>query len=237
MSAAPALADLRLTLPALVTAAALSLGLLGSWTRPADPRLIRTGPQDAIAVWVVDNGFHSDLILPRDRLDDGRGPLAQAVRSLPPGDWVAVGWGDADFYTDARPISDRLPDGARAFLRPGNPSVVLLDPLDDRQYAGLAASTAHPLTLSHAGFLGLRGRLERSLETDGGAPIAGPPSQVGDGRFFKSVETFWVGHLCNHWAGELLHAGGLAVRPFRTIFSAEIVRMAHSASETSGAPG
>jgi len=233
----PPVRDLRLVFLATISLVAITLASLGSCTRPGDPALDPSLSQDDVTIWVVDNGFHTDLILPRTLLDEGDGPLALAVQSLGPGDWIAVGWGDARFYTDARPISERLPDGARAFFWPGNPSVVLLDPVDGGPVSAPPASSVHAVNLSKEGFGALRGRLESSLRIRGGRAAPGPESQVGDGRFFESTETFWVGHLCNHWAAELLHAGGLPIRPFRTFFSAEIVRMAHSGSETPGAPG
>jgi len=228
---------MRLALLATLSVVAITQALLGSCTHPGDPGLDPSPLQGDVTIWVVDNGFHTDLILPRARLDAGDGPLALAVQSLGPGDWVAVGWGDARFYTDARPISERLPDGARAFFWPGNPSVVLLDPVDGGPVSPYPPGSAHAVNLSGEGFGALRGRLESSLRIRGGRAAPGPASQVGDGRFFQSTETFWVGHLCNHWTAELLHAGGLSIRPFRTFFSAEIVRMAHSASDTPGAPG
>ena len=232
-----AVRDLRLLPVGLVSLIALTLGLLGSWTVQGAPELAVTRrPVASTTIWVADNGFHTDLILPREALDQGGGPLARAVRTLEPGDWVAVGWGDARFYTDARPISERLPDGARAFLWPGNASVILLDPIERAPDRAHLSDVAHPATLSGAGLEALRARLERSFAVEDGAAVPGPAVQVGNGRFFQSVETFWIGHLCNHWAAELLHAGGLSIRPFRTIFSAEIVRMAHSGSETSGMP-
>ena len=198
------------------------------WTVPGAP----VSGEPSVDIWVLDNGFHTDLAVPRDQLEASSGPLAQAVEQLPPGDWVRVGWGDARFYVDARPIHHRLPDGARAFLWPGNPSVVHLDP----ELAPPAASErAVRLRLSQAALVRLRDRLEGSLRVEAGRPVAGPPAQIGDGRFFMSRETFWVGHLCNHWTGQLLHAAGLPLRPVRSTFSGEIVHMARTAELDSAA--
>ncbi len=227
-------ADLGLVRLALVTLVAVTIGVGGRWTEAGDPRLAATGRDDDVTIWVADNGFHTDLILPRAYLSEGGGPLGQAVDSLDPGSWVAVGWGDARFYPDPRPVSERLLDGLRAFLWPGNPSVVLLDPTTRPPGAIYRPGSLHQARLSRAGFLARRRRLSSSLAVQNHAPLRGPASRVGNGQFFLSVESFWIGHLCNHWSAELLHAGGLPVRPGRTIFSAEIVRMAHSADATPG---
>ncbi|MAL58292.1 MAG: hypothetical protein CL682_14305, partial [Brevundimonas sp.] len=115
---------MRWALP-LVVLVGLVAALL-TWTRlgPAAP----PATDVPIVVYLLDNGFHSDLALPRAALERRGGALGRAVETLAPGDWILVGWGDARFYVDQSPISDRLPDGARAFFRPGNPSVVMLDP-------------------------------------------------------------------------------------------------------------
>lgn len=212
----------------LLGAVAGLLAALLTWTRPADPALFPPPPGEAgVLVHVLDNGFHVDLAVPRDRLESGDGPLAQAVRSLPPGPWVLVGWGDARFYVDTSPIPSRLPDGARAFLRPGNPSVVMLYPWPREPRPSPARAS---LRLSEAGFERLRGRIEASLATRDGRPVAGPRRPHGDARFFASRETFSVVHLCNHWLAEVLHAGGVPVRPVRSITSGEIMRTVEAAA-------
>jgi hypothetical protein len=217
----------------------LVLAGLGSWTRAPDPALAAQGSNGAVDVWILDNGFHTDLALPRARVEAGDDPLARAVRALPPGDWILIGWGDALFYVETAPISGRLADGVRAFFRPGNASVVMLDPSGADPETDYEPGVAHRVQLSERGLRALERRLEASLRVADGDLVRGPASQVGDGRFFESVETFWIGHLCNHWTGELLHAGGLPLRPVRSIVSSEIVRMAqrsHAAQEV-GATG
>ena len=98
-----------LILAALIGAAAA----LWTWTLPGASE---TGaPSGAVVVQVLDNGFHTDLAVPRAALMRRGGPLAQAVARLGPGDWILIGWGDARFYVDQSPIVDRLPDGARAY--------------------------------------------------------------------------------------------------------------------------
>lgn len=226
------LSGLRLRTLWIATALALLLAGMGSWTRPPDPDLVRADGTEGVEIWVLDNGFHTDLAVPRAALEARAGPLGDAVRALPSSDWVLVGWGDARFYVDTRPIGSRLPDGARAFFRPGNPSVVMLDPSDANPATAYAPGVAHPIHLSRRGFSGLTDRLEASLAIRDGSVVAGPPAERRDARFFHSVETFWIGHLCNHWAGELLHAGGLPLRPVRSIVSAEIVRMAQRSQDT-----
>ena len=97
------------------------------WTaeRPGDPGLFPpVRSETTVVVHLLDNGFHTDLAVPRAALAAGDDALARAVRALPPGDWVRIGWGDSVFYVEQGAISGRLPDGARAFFKPGGLSLI-----------------------------------------------------------------------------------------------------------------
>ncbi len=200
-----------------------------TWTRPGDPVLHPAAPGREIAIHILDNGFHTDIALPRRLLQAREGPLAEAVRALAPGDWVLIGWGDASFYVEQGPIHERLPDGARAFFRPGNPSVVMLAP--DRRDPTLRRSGRQTLVLSPEGFDAMADRIEASLALrDGRARIAA--RRPGDDAvFLASHETFSILHLCNHWSAEVLNAGGIAVRPVQALRSAEVMGAARRAAE------
>lgn len=211
----------------------LLAGLIGAvaalltWTKPGDAT--PTGAPDTLVVQVLDNGFHTDLAVPREALVRRGGPLARAVAGLVPGDWILIGWGDARFYVDRSPIADRLPDGARAFLRPGNPSVVMLDPVTADPRLSYSEDSA-ALTLTQAQFDRLAARVEASLDLSDGAPRIATARPDDDARFFASRETFSILHLCNHWTAAVLNAGGVPVRPVQSITSAEVMRSVRAAA-------
>ncbi|HEY1072793.1 DUF2459 domain-containing protein [Brevundimonas sp.] len=209
------------------------IAALWTLTRPGDPALYPARPDETgVMVYLLDNGFHTDLVVPRAALIEGGGPLAEATAILGPGDWVLVGWGDATFYVDQSPIPGRLADGARAFFRPGNASVVMLDPEASDPTRRFRPEDRQVLRLSRAGMAGLRARVQASLATDAaGRPILAAARSGDDARFFESRETFWIGHLCNHWTAELLAAAGLPVRPFRAVTSGEVMRAAALAEQ------
>ena len=211
-----------LLLAALIGAVAALL----TWTKPGDAT--PTGAPDTLVVQVLDNGFHTDLAVPREALVRRGGPLARAVAGLAPGDWILIGWGDARFYVDRSPIADRLPDGARAFLRPGNPSVVMLDPVTADPRLSYSEDSA-ALTLTQAQFDRLAARVEASLDLSDGAPRIATARPGDDARFFASRETFSILHLCNHWTAAVLNAGGVPVRPVQSITSAEVMRSVRAA--------
>ncbi|MGV8929059.1 MAG: DUF2459 domain-containing protein [Brevundimonas sp.] len=209
----------------LVAATALgAFAAVWTWTVPGNPALWSApGPDGGVEVHVLDNGFHTDLAVPRAALEAGEGPLAEAVRDLPPGDWILIGWGDARFYVDQSPINGRLPDGVRAFFRPGNASVIMLDPAQRDPRDLVAEDHRRSLRLSHAGFAAMADHIEASLDLDDGHARIAAARAGDDARFFASHEHFWIGRLCNHWSAGVLNAAGLPVRPFRSIISSEVM--------------
>lgn len=203
-----------------------SLGLvaaLWTWSLPGDPSLLRDIDAGTVEVHLLNNGFHTDLAVPRAHLEAGGGSLAQASRSLGAGDWVLIGWGDAIFFVDESPMEGRLLDGARAFFMPGNASVVMLDPEAGDPARRFAPDSRRTLRLSQVGFDAMRSRIETSLVLQDGRPRLST-ARPGDGaQFFASRETFWIGYLCNNWMARVLNAGGLSVRPLRAVTAGEVI--------------
>lgn len=208
-------------------AALLGLAVaLWTWTRPGaevDLSSGPSGPSGAVSVHILNNGFHTDLAVPRAALEAAGGPLAEAARSVGPGDWILIGWGDARFFVDQSPMEGRIPDGLRAFFAPGNASVVMLDPERGDPALRFPAERRRTLTLSPEAFAGLRGRVEQSLALVDGRPRLST-ARPGDGaRFFASTEHFWIGYLCNSWTARVLNAGGLPIRPLRAVTAGEVI--------------
>jgi hypothetical protein len=227
-----------MTLRNLIFAATLgTLAALWSWTAPGDPKLwpLSAG-ETGIPVYLLDNGFHTDLVMPRAALTTASGPLSDVVDSLDQGPWVLVGWGDAKFYVDQSPISSRLPDGARAFFRPGNASVLMLRPETLPPEQAFAPEGRRVLVLAPAAFAAMRARIEASLDVSTGRPRVAATRPGDPVRFFASREPFSILHLCNHWAGEVLNAAGLPIRPVQTLLSSEIGRTVDRAKLDSTRP-
>lgn len=228
----------RTGLGGIVIAAVVGLAAaLWSWAVPGDLSLWRAAPgAPAVELHLLDNGFHTDLAVPRAALEARPGPLAEAVRALPPGDWILIGWGDAKFYVDQSPMEGRLPDGLRAFFRPGNASVIMLDPAQGDPRALFGEDGRRSFRLAPAGFEALAAHIEASLDLSSGGPRIAAARAGDDARFFASRETFSIGHLCNHWTAGVLNAGGLPVRPFRSIVSSELLAAIDRAELDRAAP-
>ncbi len=212
-----------LLVPLLLAAAVGWIAAGWTWTRGADPGLASRPGDEIVTVYLLDNGFHTDLAVPRSALMVTPGPLADATATLAPGDWVLIGWGDAKFYVDQSPIGERLPDGLRAFFRPGNPSVVMLDPEQADPRERFSEDGRAMLVLSRAGFEAMLRRVETSLALSEGRARIAAARPGDDARFYASRETFSIAYLCNHWSARVLNAGGLAVRPLRSVTSSEVM--------------
>lgn len=215
----------RTGLRGVIAAAVVGLiAALWTWTAPGDLARWRAAPNGpGVELHLLDNGFHTDLAVPRAALEARGGPLADAVRALPAGDWILIGWGDAKFYVDQSPMESRLPDGARAFFRPGNASVIMLDPAQRDPTELFAEDGRRSFRLTPEGFEAMAARIEASLDLSTGAPRIAAAREGDDARFFASREHFSIGHLCNHWTAGVLNAGGLPIRPFRSITSSELM--------------
>jgi len=198
-----------------VGAAVAALALLTALTaRPGDRSLYPgVAGQPKVTIYLVENGFHSDLVLPRAALFARPHPAALAAAAATDKPWVSIGWGDAGFFTGGGVGLGRALDGLRALLAPENRSLVRMEGLPDspdRLYAG----GVRRIELTSAGLEQAITRVDRSLslETDG-QPQRAKAASAPDTAFFKSVEHFNLTHLCNHWTAELLNAAGLPVTP------------------------
>lgn len=184
--------------------------------RPGDPTLYPPAPgEPTVSVFLIDNGYHTDIALPGELLARTSGDTSRAARRLTPKNWVLAGWGDARFYVETGMSQDRALDGLRALFKPGNPSVIRLTGVAQRPDL-LYGDAAIELKMSRASFALLVARIDRSL-ADGPQPADAPrrPERL----FFRSIETFSLAHLCNHWTAEVLNAGGLGVTPALATFT------------------
>jgi uncharacterized protein (TIGR02117 family) len=180
--------------------------------RGGDPALYPAKPGQGVTVYLVDNGWHSDIAVPTAAIEARGGGLAEAARETSPLPWMAIGWGDARFYEASTPALSRAPDGLAALMG-GRPTVVHLEGVWGRPDQ-VWRTGVRRITLSPAGLAALLARADRSLIlSDTGAPVISPIHREPGEAFFASRERFSLVHLCNHWTAELLHAAGLPTTP------------------------
>ena len=198
----------RLPIKRLVLLAVVLFLVVGG-IRPGDRALYAPPVKDGITVYVLSNGYHSDVTVPTAELARLGGATDAAVRQLHPAPWVAIGWGDASFYSNSGFNFARAIDGLRALFMPGNASVVHLYGVSRRPDQAFGDHEATAVTLSKAGFAKMVGRIDRSFVTMPGKPMTPWLRRGQDELFFSSTEHFSILKICNHWTAQLLNAGGL----------------------------
>lgn len=210
--------------PGRILAALACLGLalaFGFGVRWGDRALYPPAPQDdAVAVYVVSNGFHSGLVLPRAEMADaagreGDGALVAVATRFADFDQIEVGWGEERFYQvtpTLASISWRL--GLRALFWPGNAGILHVVGIEDDLRTFFGRADIVQVRLSRPGFARLVARLERSFARDpAGLPIAMGTGLYGPSLFYRATGTFSFANLCNHWTERMLDAAGVPVTP------------------------
>jgi hypothetical protein len=112
----------------------------------------------------------------------------------------------------------------------------MLDPEADDPRARHAPDRRAALHLTPVAFDRMADRIEASLDLSSGAPRVAAARPGDDARFFASRETFSILHLCNHWTAGVLNAGGVTIRPARSIFSSEVMRSVRAAELDTAVP-
>lgn len=161
----------------------------------------------ASEVFVAFDRWHADLLLPRAAVAARPGPLREAAAAVEGGAWVAVGYGDAAFYQGRGAGPARALDLARAVLKPRNPSVLHIQPIDGpetvRREDQVLAIAMTPGQLE-----ALLARVDRSFALADGRPRRVSAPRDGD-AFYAGAEPASAGHDCNAWVAETLAVAGL----------------------------
>ena len=202
-----------------------AIGLLLAVTvltaRSGDPALWPpTAGAPTIAIHLVNHGYHSGLVLPREtlaRIADERGrpaliAVGQRFAAYP---FIEFGWGDEGFYRSVPDVASlTVALALRALFMPGNASVVHVVGLARPARETFPVADIIRIELSEEGFAHLLGHLDTSF-TRGSM---GRPEELGRGLygpslFYRSVDAFHVFNVCNHWVARLLSAAGLPTAP------------------------
>lgn len=204
----------------LIVCLALVLVTLALGVRWGDEALFPPAKGAGVAVYVVSNGFHSGIVLPRSEIADmagrqGAGAVLALATRFGRYDWVETGWGDEGFYRDLPTLDSlnwRL--ALRALFAPGNASVVHVVGVEGDPRSMFGGADVVRIELSRDGLERLVGTLEASFKRDGlGLPEELGPGLYGPSLFYRAVEAFSALNLCNHWTARLLDAAGVPTSP------------------------
>jgi uncharacterized protein (TIGR02117 family) len=179
---------------------ALLLGAISLNDPPADP-----GP-DGIEITLTSNGWHVDLVLPMQAGGvDWSTDFPAADTAIPfASTYIAIGWGDRDFYLETPRLRDlKFKTAVNALLGRG-PTVLHVAHLP-------GMPEGHRMKIDPATYQALAERLRGSVQRDG----AGRTIPI-KGRGFSNTDAFYEakGHYspittCNEWLAAHLRAVGL----------------------------
>ena len=158
-------------------------------------------------VFVAFDRYHADLLLPRAAVASRAGPLREAAAAVKGGGWIAVGYGDAAFYQGRGAGLARAADLARAVLKPRNPSVLHVQPIDGPDTVR-AEDHLLVVAVTPGQMEALLAHVDRNFALEGGRPrlVSAPPD---NGVFYAGAEPASALHDCNAWIAETLTAVGL----------------------------
>ena len=183
-------------------------------TIPQQPDAGSARPTEAL--YVISGGWHTEIGLPLEALS---GRLEALKTDFPAARWLVFGWGAHDYYMAPDPsIGDLLRAAA------SGPAVMLVIPLEISPEAFFGAANVFALSAPPRGIQRLSDFLWDYLAVDKEGPLrrisTGPyPQSV----FYASTGTYNLGHTCNTWTAEALHAAGLPVNAAGVVFAGQVL--------------
>ncbi len=174
---------------------------LAACTAPVPPAC--TAAPDGPVVWIVDYGWHTELVVPADLAS---GPLDLFRRMFPGARTLSFGFGKTSFMTLPRPGFGDFLLGAI----PGDATVRVIPLSAEPGRIYTSPVTRVPLTRTQ--WAALAGFLWRSFRhgTDG-RPLPIPANDATGGRFFQASPGYSLAYTCNAWTIDALHQAGLPV--------------------------
>jgi uncharacterized protein (TIGR02117 family) len=172
-------------------------------------RSTMTAGQPTVQAWVLSNGIHTDLVFPIA----GHGVDWRQV--FPPGDmraappdseFIAIGWGDREFYLHTPTWADLTAQRAASAVLGRNRALLHVTYL---RRADLARG-AHRLPLSQPQYDALRHWVLAALPQGRAVPVAGAHYAVND-AFYEAHGRYHLFDTCNTWTGRALRQAGVPV--------------------------
>jgi uncharacterized protein (TIGR02117 family) len=163
-----------------------------------------TQADEGVRIYVIDNGIHTDVVLPVFAEADGWANLVGPQDFIDPASatatHLAFGWGDRDFYLNTPTWWDVNPIRvAKAMVGIGE-TVVHVERMDaPRPGPGVRAVTLRPEEYARLAAY-VRGTFGE------GPPVRG---YGGSDLFYPGVGRYTLFNTCNNWAGGALRTAGV----------------------------
>ncbi len=218
-----------LVLPLLLAALyGLTAVLLMAW--PANTDAMREPA--TVEAYVLGNGVHTDLVLPirSAAIDWSQRFRPEQFRAPPPdAEFVAIGWGDREFYLHTPTWADLTARRALGALAGGNRALLHVSYLRRADFG----THAWRLPLSAARHARLVAYVRTALPDDQAVPIAGAHYGEND-AFYEANGSYDLFETCNTWTGRGLREAGVPMGRW-TPFDFTVVRHLQPAAVPSAA--
>ena len=176
-------------------------------------------------IYVTSNDWHTRIVFARADLSAALLPEAE---DLAPAPWLAVGWGDREYYPMPDPPM-RL--AVEAALLP-TASVVHLIPMaaPPRSFEGFEVLE---IRVSGEGLAAMLAEIDAEIERkgEGRAPIAAP-GLYPESLFYPATGTFHIFNTCNTWVARQLRTAGVPIRVFGVITAEDLMHQLRLLPET-----
>ncbi|WP_324749381.1 TIGR02117 family protein [Sphingomonas sp. LY54] len=166
-------------------------------------------PEAGIPIFIETNGVHTWVMVPTVSADMDWRPLAPAEHLKDPryaGNYIAIGFGNRDFYLNTPTWGDLSPRTAAAALVGGGPSLMHVYHSRDPQ----PGPYQQRILLTPDQYRRLVGFLAGSFQLRDGRtmPLLGRGYGASD-VFYESRVPYNFSRTCNEWTGEALRAAGV----------------------------
>ncbi len=163
-----------------------------------------------VTIFVRTNGVHTWLMLPAEAAGIDWRPLAPVAHIRDPrygGNYLAIGYGNRDFYLNTPTWSDLSPRTAIAAAFGRGPSLVHVE----HEHDPAPNEWQQPIMLSEEEYRKLAAHIRKSFDFDPGGrtkPLLGRGYGPAD-IFYEGRGPYNAYRTCNEWTGEALRASGV----------------------------
>jgi uncharacterized protein (TIGR02117 family) len=179
------------------------------------------------SVYLVNIGWHAGIVVP---VDAALRRAMPEVARFPNVTFIAIGWGDSEFYQakDPGPFI-----AMKAALFPTN-AVVHLNGFSRPVAEEFARLEVLEFMLSDEEFAALFGHIHATFQRGGDNGASEPLGQGlfgASSQFYKATGEFHMMRTCNTWAAEALATAGLDLDPKSIITASGLMQAARAAIE------
>ena len=167
-------------------------------------------PREGVRIFVRTNGVHTWIMVPVAAAGIDWRPLAPAAHirdSRYAGKYIAIGYGNRDFYLNTPNWSDLSPRTAVAAAFGRGPGLVHVE----HERRPRPGADERPIMLTDAAYRRLARHIMRSFDLDAqgrSKPLLGRGYGPAD-IFYEARGSYNAYRTCNEWTGEALRAAGV----------------------------